>query len=320
MERDRLFRKYVMSAPEPISSSFNQGDLATWVVRLLRQVEGIPRNQVASLLINTYGGYLQARRDHQFAPRIEAMVPELLGRMERTGLLQEDSSKGVFLTPLGSVCGQSNLGFESCLRLPEALRTLGDGSITPETLLGVVQSLPESDGTYVPMQKKGAKDLRWPETAVYRLGRAVVSVMTRGADAITVSARAKRTLIALAWAEGREIERIEGDFTVNPFFPVAAGDVRSIAESTRFRLRSAYEIATVAHPNRVPSTEAMNGFFQQLEFGIPGTALELISLPFALSRAEYLLLHGRGLSTPQAVWSSPWQHWSETCRRRSLRG
>jgi caspase domain-containing protein len=252
----------------------------------------------------TYGGYLQTLRDPGFVARMEVAIPQLLHRMDQSGLLQEDA-RGVHLSALGRACGQSTLGFESCLRLIEALRGLGDTQITPTILLGVTQGLPESDETYVPMQKKGTADLRWSSLAAGRIGPAVVHQMSRGADAVTAAARAKRTLVALAWADGIPIQSIEANFSVNPFAAVAAGDVRGIAESSRFRLRSAYDIAIVGFPLAAPAADAMDAFFRQLEFGIPSPALGLLALPIALSRAEYLLLHGQGLSTPDVVWKVP---------------
>ncbi len=127
--------------------------------------------------------------------------------------------------------------------------------------------------------------------------------MSRGADTLKIVARAKRALIALEWADGTPIERIESSFSVNSFNAVAAGDVRSIAGSIRFRLRSAYEIAIVALPVIAPGPEAMDALFLQLEFGIPGEALSLLTLRVALSRADRLMLVGAGCCTPAAIWT-----------------
>jgi helicase len=299
-ERDRLFRQYVLAPSEPIASSFDAGDLSTWVVRLLRQVDSVPRAEVAALLVNTYGGYLHALRDPGFVARIQTAVPNLLGRMERSELIEEDA-KGVHLTSLGRACGQSTLAFESCLLLLEALRAMGEAEIRPVDLLGITQALPESDQTYIPLQKKGQKDLGWGAIVAGRLTGAVARSMLRGADAPVAAARAKRTLVALDWANGVPLEQIERSYSVNPFFAVEAGDIRGIAESARFRLRSVVDIAAVAVPLRLGPAEGLDLFFRQLEFGLPPAALDLVTLPMGLTRAECLELYGAGLSTASAL-------------------
>jgi helicase len=194
-ERQRLFRTYVSSPADPISSSFEAGELATWVVRLLRQVEHIPRADVPTMLLNTYGGYLQSRRDIAFLDRVRAEVPALLGRMEANGLISEDD-RGTFLTALGRACGQSTLSFESCLRLIEALRAVGNQMQSPEVILAVTQSLPESDETYVPLQRRGTAEQRWPAAVRERFGPTTAGVITRRAEPPVALARCKRTLIA----------------------------------------------------------------------------------------------------------------------------
>lgn len=299
-ERDRLFRQYVLAPPEVIASSFDAGNLSTWVVRLLRQVDSVPRAEVAALLVNTYGGYLHALRDPGFVARMQTAVPNLLGRMERTELIEEDA-KGVHLTSLGRACGQSTLAFESCLLLLETLRAMGEVEIRPVDLLGITQALPESDQTYVPLQKKGQKDLGWGAIVAGRLARAVAGSMLRGADAPVAAARAKRTLITLDWANGVPLEQIERNYSINPFFAVEAGDIRGIAESSRFRMRSVVDIAAVAVPLRLGPPEALDLFFRQLEFGLPPAALDLVTMPMGLTRAECLELSRAGLPTPAAL-------------------
>jgi helicase len=215
-ERQQLFEKYVLGASEPITSSFALEDLATWIVRLLRQVDGIPKLEVSTMLINTYGGYLQTRRDPGFSGRLQAAVPVLLTRMEKNNLIAEDE-RGLHLTELGRACGQSTLAFESCIRLIEALRTLGTEIVSPELILALTESLPESDETFVPLQKKGTAEVRWSSLAASRLGQRVGQWFGREADTMKAAARAKRTLIALEWADGSAIDTIERKYTSSPF-------------------------------------------------------------------------------------------------------
>lgn len=61
MERRQLFQRYVLGKPEALHSSFESGNLATWVLRLLAQIPQVRRTDVATLLANTYGGYVAGR-------------------------------------------------------------------------------------------------------------------------------------------------------------------------------------------------------------------------------------------------------------------
>jgi len=139
--------------------------------------------------------------------------------MRRNLLISEDQT-GMRLTELGQACGQLTLGVESCLRVIEDLRSSGLTALSPEAILAVTQSLPESHETYVPIQKKSAMDYHWPSIAASRLGNFVSNWFHSFVDSKVAAAQAKRTLIALDWAHGSPIEQIESTYTKNPFAPV----------------------------------------------------------------------------------------------------
>jgi helicase len=68
LERQQLFRRYVLGKPEDLRSSFSSGSLAIWVLRLLTQISRVPRTEVATLLVNTYGGYVASRDNPNWRP------------------------------------------------------------------------------------------------------------------------------------------------------------------------------------------------------------------------------------------------------------
>jgi len=111
-------------------------------------------------------------------------------------------------------------------------------------------------------------------------------------------------MIVLSYASGVPIERIEADFTTNPFYPVTAGDITGTADNTRFRLHSIYDIVSVAYPAFAPDPEAMDRFLLQIELGIPADALDLDNLPVRLNRAAFLSLRDAGIGTVDALLGS----------------
>lgn len=92
-ERRNLFDKYVLGEPEPIRSSFNANDFETWILRLLTQIEEIPRDQVARLLASTYGGYLGGLRDPGWHDKVEDRLEALLLKMEELNLVEEEDGR-----------------------------------------------------------------------------------------------------------------------------------------------------------------------------------------------------------------------------------
>lgn len=304
LERHQLFRKYVLSHPDPVTSSFTGEDVGTWLIRLFAQTEAVPAEAVVSLLANTFGGYLAARRDPKWPERMAQQVIDLVGKMEAQSLLERDGENLLRLTLLGQACGRSSLSLGSALRLVELLRQRV-GVLAPETLMALVQGLTEMDRGYTPLFKRGQGEAKWPREAAAIFGDDLVrALQERAPDFHTYYGRAKRACLLDAWTRGVSTAEIEQRFTHNPFSGVAAGDIRSIADSTRFHLRSAAEIAQVAIPSSAPDPDVMDRLLRQLETGLPADGLDLLSLRLPLARGEYLALIGAGLHTAAAVLAS----------------
>lgn len=119
-ERRSLFGKYVLGEPEPIRSSFDPGDFETWILRLLTQVEEIPREGVVRLLASTYGGYLGGLQDPGWHDDVQDRLETLLFRMEELDLIEEEEGQ-VHLSILGRACGSSGLSFASAMRLVDLM-------------------------------------------------------------------------------------------------------------------------------------------------------------------------------------------------------
>lgn len=313
-ERATLLRRYVLGELEPLKSSFDPSHTETWIIRLLAQVGKVKRRDVARLLANTYGGYLANRMNPEWQRGMEQSLDRLLSELIRLGLVEEEGDE-VRLTLLGRVCGRSSLQFSSSMRLINLLKGASTSALTTMGLLSVTQGLPELDNTRTPIAKTGRKESRkvtqsetqWPGQAVSRYGHELVQSLQRHADDFfSWYARCKRALILSDWIQGVAMEVIEQRYTTNPYFyAVEYGHVRSIADTTRFHLRAAHQIASVMFIGQAPEDGAIETVLKQLEVGLPADALDLLEIPVPMTRGEYLALYNVGINSAAELWALP---------------
>jgi helicase len=303
LQRQQLFERYVCGTLDPLRSSFDPEHLDTWLVRLLAQVERVPRRLAVGLLASSFGGFLAGKRSPGWRAQMEQALEELLGRMIGLGLVEEER-EFVRLTLLGRACGNSALTFDSALRLVELLRGIDHQQLTPLRLLALLQVLPESDNGYTPLMRRGTKETVWPGEAGRRYGHDTVRLLQRFVrDQFEYLARCKRVALLWDWMAGVPIELIEQRYTANPYQGrIGHGDVRRFADATRFHLRSAHQIAAVMYIERAGTEEEVERLLRQLEFGIPAELLDLLALPLLLTRGEYLALGAAEVRSPSQVW------------------
>lgn len=312
-ERSMLLNRYVLGKLEPLHSSFDPKHTETWIIRLLAQVGKVKRKDVVRLLANTYGGYLANRVNPEWKAGTEQTLDRLLGEFIRLGLVEEERDE-VRLTLLGQVCGRSSLQFNSAMRLISLLKSGSSNALTTMGLVSVTQGLPELDSIRVPLFKTGRKESRklaqsetqWPGQAVTRYGRDLVQSLQKHADDVFAwYARCKRALILSDWIQGAAMETIEQRYTVNAFNAVEYGHVRSLADTTRFHLRAAHQIASVIFIGEAPSDSELETLLKQLEVGLPADALDLLEVPVPMTRGEYLALYNAGVKSASDLWALP---------------
>lgn len=294
-ERAQLFQRYPLGTPEDVVSSFQEGDLPTWTLRLLSQVRAIPQTEIPALLVNTFAGYSASRANPAWMPRIAAKVGEFVQRL-LGARLAEMAGDLVHLTLLGKACGTSSLSFESALLFVELLGGLDLARGSPLTLLAVVQVLPEMDGTYTPLMKRGRTESKRVAEASRRYGGSVSALLQRYvADEFGYWARCKRAALLWDWMEGAAVETLERNYSTTPFQgAVGYGDIVRIADATRFHLRSAHQILSTLMHDQPEFIMALDRILQRLEFGLPDAALPLLELPLPLTRGQYLELWRMG--------------------------
>ena len=301
-ERAYLFQKYVLGVPEDVVSSFQTQDLPTWTLRLLSQVRGIRASEVPGLLVNTYGGYCASLANPQWAMAIQGDLGRFLDRLLHAGLAEMEGDL-IHLTLLGRACGASSLSFESGLRLVELMKRIDVGTIAGTAILAIIQVLPEMDGIYTPIMKRGQAETIRVSQVNQRYGFGVSQQLQKyAADQFEFLCRCKRAAILWDWIEGTPIDELERRYTTNPFQgSIGYGDIIRIAEGTRFHLRSAHQILAALFPENPSFLAALDEILLRVELGMPASALVLTKLPFSLARGQYLALLGQGCSRVKDV-------------------
>jgi helicase len=304
LQRERLYTLYVKGTLEPLRSSFDPRDLQTWIIRLLAQIESIPATDVIHLLCKSYGGYLENRRNPKWQHDMAYTLENMLQQMLELELVEEELGH-IRLTLLGRACGTSTLNFASAMRLVRLVKDTGVQRLTPALLISLLQALPELDRIYTPVSYKGkGREATWPQQVSNAYGVYVVQALQRFApDDVGYIARCKRTCVLSDWMNGVAVDEIERAYTMNLFSPFSYGDIRSIADGTRFHLRSARQIVALLLVNPPVFEEEIDTLILQLESGIPADVHDLLKLPADLPRGDYLALRTANVMTCEQLWS-----------------
>jgi len=302
-ERVMLFNRYVRGTLERLQSSFDPAHIQTWLVRLLAQVPKVQRSNVSALLANTYGGYLESRRDPQWRSRMQRELDQLVARMMSLGLIEAEGDN-ISLSLLGRACGRSSLSFDSAMRLIEIVKNVPPHLISAVNLMGLMQGLPAEEMGYTPLMK-GTKESVRVNQAQQRFAPEVIRALQRYAqDQMEFYGRCKRASILRDWISGRRLDEIEADFTTNAFSGrIEYGDIRRFADLTRFHLQSASNILAVLLLDKNPQAD-LDILIKRLEIGLPAEGIGLLDLPLPLTRGEYLNLLKSGVRNAGELWSA----------------
>jgi helicase len=298
MQRRQLFARYVRGAPAPITSSFTDRDLRTWIIRLLSQVRAIREADVPHLLANTYGGFLSQKQNSAWAQETERRIALDVAEFLRLGLLERLEDK-VQLTLLGRACGQSSLSFDSAMRLIETVRSLAGSDLSPFNLVGLLQVLPEADRLYTPVRKRSRVESARINDAAALFGRTIVQALQRWVpDEFAFWGRCKRAAILGDWMTGATVQAIERKYSVPFGGQIQNGDILRYADGTRFHIQSAHQILSALLAMDPVKEQEFETVISQLEFGVTAELVVFMRAPFLLSRGECLALADRGIRSP----------------------
>ena len=127
------------------------------------------------------------------------------------------------------------------------------------------------------------------------LGRACAAFVLPFRSALQLADLLKSSILH-DWIKRDPTEAIEErGKSNNPF----SGNITyaNIRTFTRFQLRSAYKIATIILPGQIIDDQEFDNLLRSLETGIRELYLDLLTLPFQMSREEYLALNKNGIKT-----------------------
>lgn len=295
LQRRQLFARYVRGAPEPITSSFSDDDLRTWVIRLLSQVRAIKESSVPHLLASTYGGFLATRANPAWSQNTEVTIAQTINHFVQLGLLERHDDE-VQLTLLGRACGQSSLSFDSAMRLIEAVRAIVPSELSAFRLVALLQMLPEADRLYTPVRKNARVESTRINDARTTFGQTVVQALQRWvADEFSFWARCKRAAILGDWMLGTSMQGIEQRYSVPFGGQIQSGDVQRYADGTRFHLHSAHQILSALLAMNPAQEAEFESVLTQLEFGVPADLVPMMKRPLFLTRGECLTLAAGGV-------------------------
>lgn len=301
-EREQLFERYVRGGLDPFRSSFTEASIGTWLIKLLAQLGSVFKDDVPTVLANTYGGYLRTRQNPNWVVTVRQRVEELLDEMAALGLL-EVADETVSLSLLGAAVGRSSLSLEGALGLISILRDFSPTELTPLNLVALLQVLPEMDTLYTPMFTRGRREQSCAGEAARRYGDPIVQRLGHrvGGAPFVYLARCKRAAVLFDWMNGVPVERIETMFTVTPYQALRRGDIQGFADATRFHLRSAADILLALRPSGTLDPARLEEVMLQLEVGLPADTLPLLELSVRLGRGELLALREAGVRSAEAL-------------------
>ncbi|GAA4446806.1 DEAD/DEAH box helicase [Novipirellula rosea] len=286
VQQKALFDQYVNGDLPTLSSSLSQDEMETWVLRLLLQIQTVPRDEMVDLLGDTFGGYLRSSKSSGSVDELRDDVDEAVSELLDVGMLDHERRK-LFLTPLGRVCARSLLSYTSSQRIVKSLNKVGKQCELTE-LLAIVQCVEICDDSYTPYQQRGSFENRWLGEARSAFGPNIYDAMSIGATGdFALQKRCKRACLLLDWIAGTQIREIESKYTGNNFSSMAAGDIRRIADNTRLVFGPVTEIAALVLGQTYEAKE-LDSFMRRLEFGVPEGGVELTNLPEAFDRGDLL--------------------------------
>lgn len=309
-EEHKIWRHYVLGAPEDLHSRFGSGDLLSTVTRVLATVSstkahGMQSQDIVDFLQNSFAAVQRAPGTQNWTA---AKINQTIETLARHGLI-ESGQYGYRLTELGKLSGEAGVDVMSVIHLVAALRDMPASEITDVDLIYATQVTSELDNVYFPTNKKSHQEqARWREHGSRRgISRNVRAALEKNLeDPLEGTCRFKRAAACMMWIEGRDLMQMEEDLLQHMRNKDAAGSIRSAAGRTRDLLPVTGRVAAILNGDNLELAKQVEDLMTRLELGVSQEHLSLARhFGNRLSRSDYLALHNAGVTDIDRLAKEP---------------
>ncbi len=292
----QLYDRYVRGEPEAIISSFKDGDLQSWAIKLLAQVSSVQIGELPQLLTSTFAGFTRTIADPSWIERVSSEVPLLIDQFIASGFIEVLDDERVTLTPLGTACGRASFSIGSASKLINLIKRRPELFGGSRNLILSMLTLPEVEERYIPLTRGRDPEANLMSLAHQKISGFPIDVLQSGVREIQdLRRRIKKALILEDWTSGVPISEIEIAYSGNAYSVVRRGDIQGLADAVRFHLGSAAQIIELVSPIEGLEKIVRDALFQ-LEFGLPIVARPLAEHSNPFSRGEMTRLMQLGVN------------------------
>ncbi|MCK4956641.1 MAG: DEAD/DEAH box helicase, partial [Candidatus Cloacimonetes bacterium] len=250
---------YISGKPEDISSRFfdENTDPRSLIIRVIaiaqkKTPSGVHAEDVIRFLECSFGAFQQRKQYGSYAYD-QNKLQFALNDLETHRLVARNSDNRIQLTELGFLAGESGVAVSSIIRFIECLTRINASEIGDLELVVTCQIAEELDRVNIPIHKKSIKERkRWPNELHNQgvSGTLIRSLNYDAPDQVTITARMKKSMAAIAYISDTSLEDIETFLLQHMRKSPIAGAIRQTADRTCDVLPTVAQIAENLHPNQ----------------------------------------------------------------------
>lgn len=311
MDEHRKWQHYITGQPEDLHSTLlDPGlDRFTLVLRVLGTITtatglaptpGLTADEVAEFLALSFAAHQAFTTGRRFLGQGDA--ERVLAELVQNGLVTADQAGRLSLSDLGRLAATGLVAARSVLVLAGFFRRLRTTAINRTALVCAAQVTEELEATLMPVNARGWQKECATYGGVLAQQRAGIALdLLLATERVAAAARVKRAVACLLWMDGASRRDLDAALTKHMPSHDAAGYAQAAAARTRDVIDVVLEVARLTHPD-ADLGELGTALPVQLELGVPQAMAPLARrLGQDLTRSQYLRLHAKGFTGPDAV-------------------